>query len=78
MGEIVVGSFEAKNRLSHLLDRVAAGSRVTITKRGKPVALLISASTDTAADLVAAFRIFRARAKSAPESLKSLIEEGRR
>ena len=36
-----IGAFEAKNKLSQLLDRVAAGEDITITRRGKPVALLI-------------------------------------
>jgi prevent-host-death family protein len=35
-----IGVFEAKNRLSELLDRVERGERVTITRRGKPVATL--------------------------------------
>ena len=36
-----VGAFEAKNKLSELLDRVEKGERVLITRRGKPVAELI-------------------------------------
>jgi prevent-host-death family protein len=35
-----VGTFEAKNRLSELLDRVERGEQVIITRRGKPVAML--------------------------------------
>ena len=35
-----IGAFEAKTRLSELLDRVARGHRYRITKRGKPVAEL--------------------------------------
>lgn len=34
---------EARERLSQLLDQVAAGEQVTITRRGKPVARLIPA-----------------------------------
>lgn len=33
-----VGAFEAKTHLSALLDRVERGERITITRRGKPVA----------------------------------------
>jgi prevent-host-death family protein len=35
-----IGAFEAKTRLSELLDQVAQGRRYRITKRGKPVAEL--------------------------------------
>lgn len=36
-----IGAFEAKTHLSALLDRVAAGEEIVITKRGKPVARLV-------------------------------------
>lgn len=36
-----VGAFEAKNTLSALLDRVAHGEEIVITRHGKPVARLI-------------------------------------
>ena len=39
-----VGSFEAKTKLSELLDNVEAGETVTITRHGKPVARLVPAS----------------------------------
>ena len=58
---ITVGAFEAKTRLSSLLDRVAAGEEVVITKHGRPVARLIGARQ---AD--------RARIKSAFNKLKTL------
>jgi prevent-host-death family protein len=35
-----IGAFEAKTRLSELLDRVARGQVYRITRRGKPVAEL--------------------------------------
>ena len=38
---ITVGAFAAKTHLSALLDRVARGEEVTITKHGKPVAKLV-------------------------------------
>jgi prevent-host-death family protein len=42
-----VGTFEAKNKLSELLDRAERGERVVITRRGKPVAELVPvAQTD--------------------------------
>jgi prevent-host-death family protein len=38
---ISAGSFEAKTHLSSLLERVAEGEEVVITKHGKPVARLV-------------------------------------
>ena len=37
-----IGAFEAKNTLGSLLDRVERGEEVVITRRGKPVARLVS------------------------------------
>jgi prevent-host-death family protein len=37
-----VGAFEAKNKLSELLDEVARGGEVVITRHGKPVARLVA------------------------------------
>lgn len=39
-----VGVFEAKNRLTALLDEVEAGAEVLITRRGNPVARLVPAA----------------------------------
>jgi len=36
-----IGAFEAKTRLSSLLERVAQGETFTITRHGKPVAQLV-------------------------------------
>ena len=38
-----VGAFEAKNKLSALLDEVEHGEEVVITRHGKPVARLVPA-----------------------------------
>lgn len=80
---LTLGTFEAKNKLSALVDLASKGSRIWITKRGRPVALLSSGVEETARpggdDLVSAFRAIRARTKSVKgATLKSLIEEGRR
>ena len=37
---ITVGAYEAKTHLSNLLERVAKGESVTITKHGRPVAVM--------------------------------------
>jgi prevent-host-death family protein len=58
---LTVGAFEAKTHLSALLDRVAAGEEVVITKHGKPVARL-----------VAAHRVDQTRAHEAFAKLKEL------
>jgi prevent-host-death family protein len=36
-----VGSYEAKTHLPQLLERVENGERIMITKRGKPVAMVV-------------------------------------
>ncbi len=78
----MVGVFEAKNRLSALLDEVKLGGEVLITRRGKPIARLVPAEAG----------FDRARARRAAEglrvaskgqtlgglTLKELISEGRR
>ena len=37
-----VGAFEAKNKLSELLDEVERGGEIVITRHGKPVARLVA------------------------------------
>lgn len=39
-----VGAFDAKTRLSELLDRAANGEVIEITKHGRPVARLVPAN----------------------------------
>jgi prevent-host-death family protein len=41
---IEVGAFEAKNKLSALLDRVEKGEEIVITRHGRPIAKLIPAN----------------------------------
>ncbi len=40
---------EAKRRFSELLDRVADGERIVVTRRGKPTAALVSPEDETTA-----------------------------
>ncbi len=80
-GTLHIGTFEAKNKLSSLVDQASKGSRIWITKRGKRAALLSSGVEHlgkTDMDLVASFRQIRKRSQSGKDSLKSLIEVGRR
>jgi prevent-host-death family protein len=39
-----IGTFEAKNKLSSLLDRAEKGEVIEITRRGKPIAELRAAA----------------------------------
>lgn len=76
---MTVGVFEAKTKLSELLDKVAAGQEVIITKRGVPVAYL-SGIEDRRARTRAALAALRELSKQVepgPESVVDLIEEGR-
>ena len=76
-----VATFDAKNRLSALLDEVARGTEITITRRGVPVAKLvpIGPGFDRAAARAAAdgLRATSRGARLDGLSLKALIDEGR-
>jgi prevent-host-death family protein len=77
-----IGAFEAKNKLSALLERVERGEEILITRRGKPVAKLVPAVSppNRIAALEAADRILE-RSRSATLgglSIKELVAEGRR
>ena len=57
----MIGAYEAKTHLPQLLDRVARGERLTITRHGKPVAQLIPVTTDRQRAQQAAVRIVERR-----------------
>lgn len=79
-----VGSYEAKTHLPALLDRVARGESITITKHGKPVAQLVPVQPARSQDVGSAVReMLEFRDKSGPVlgddlSIRDLITEGRR
>ena len=77
-----VGAYEAKTHLAALLDEVERGERVTITRHGRPVAVLMPPSGlpgRTAEEAVAALLEFRrGRRLGAGLSVRDLIDEGRR
>ena len=78
-----VGTYEAKTRLSELLERVAAGEEIAITRHGEEVALLVSphgraAPAQSFGASVAAWRKTREKVKLNGVSVRSLINEGRR
>lgn len=78
---VTVGAFEAKTHLSALLDRVAAGEEVVITKHGKPVARLVAARQIERAQVSEAFEKLIALRKGTTLgglSWKELRDQGRR
>jgi prevent-host-death family protein len=74
-----VGVYEAKTRLTALLDRVEHGEQFTITKHGRPIARLIPvARTDRDRRRQAIARIKELRkGQVLGGSLKELVAEGR-
>ena len=79
---VTVGAYEAKTRLPELLRMVEAGERVTITRHGRPVALLTAPAglpEKTAAEAVEALAEFGSGRRLGPSlSVLDLIQEGRR
>lgn len=76
-----VGSYEAKTHLPKLLQRVANGESITITKHGVPVAILVPANgrrRSAAKEVIAEIKQLRKGRKLRGLSLRKLIEEGRR
>lgn len=78
----VVGAYKAKTHLSELLQKVAAGEEITITRHGIPVARLVPAKTKASAEerLAAIRRIQKLASGLSLDGLKikDLIIAGRR
>ena len=74
-----VGLFEAKQKLSELVEQAAAGERIGITRRGKLAAVIVSVKGEY--DLRGIFenldRVRRRARRVKGVSVKDLIEEGR-
>jgi prevent-host-death family protein len=76
-----VGAYEAKTHLPRLLDAVAHGETITITKHGVPVAVLVPPSDAQRPDpgaVIAAIRELRKGMTLGDLSIRDLIEDGRR
>lgn len=75
-----VGAYEAKTHLPRLLDAVAAGKSVMITKHGVPVAKLVPAyrQRPQASEVIVSLREARRGVTLGGLSLADLISEGRR
>jgi prevent-host-death family protein len=74
-----VGLFEAKQKLSELVERASSGEKIGITRRGKLTAVIVSARPDvTAQDIFDDIERIRKRARRTRKlNVKNLIEEGR-
>ena len=84
-----VTAFEAKTRFGKLLERVARGEEIVITRHEKPIARIVPEgrrNLDEVRAAVAGLRELRGKiaarlgrnAKLSSAQIKSLIEEGRR
>lgn len=75
-----VGLFEAKQKLSELVERARVGEKIGITRHGELTAVLVPAASEI--DLKDIFKdIEKIRKRSKPGrgvSVKELVEEGRR
>lgn len=74
-----VGLFEAKQKLSELVEQAAMGERIGITRRGKLAAVIVSVKGEY--DLSGIFKSLEEVRKRAHRlkglNVKDLIEEGR-
>ncbi|MHC4470325.1 MAG: type II toxin-antitoxin system Phd/YefM family antitoxin [Planctomycetota bacterium] len=76
-----VGADEAKTHLLRLLDRVARGERITITRHGVPVAELVPAGPKREREIRDVLREIRRLRKGrtlSREEVREMLEEGRR
>lgn len=77
----MIGAYEAKTHLPRLLDEVAKGKTITITKHGVPVAMLVPAPETrhkSIREVIEALREFRKGKTLGGITIRELIEEGRR
>jgi prevent-host-death family protein len=75
-----VGIYEARTRLSELLDKVGKGEEVTVTRHGVPIARIIPVDRDkkiATRDAIAAMQEFGRGRSLRGLSLKKMIGQGR-
>ena len=78
---VAVGAFAAKAQFSGLLERVARGEEVVITKHGRPVAKLVPAQThdrERVAEAIRRLKELRVGTTLGGISWRELRDEGRR
>jgi len=76
-----IGSFEAKTHFAALLERVAHGEIIKITKRGVPIAKLVPTESNQPSDrqkLALEIRQLRQGVRLDGLHIRDLINEGRR
>jgi prevent-host-death family protein len=77
-----IGAYDAKTNLSKLLDRVARGEEIRITRNGRPIARLVPEPPEEVRDIravIAEIREFRKNRTLGDDiTIRELIEEGRR
>ena len=76
-----VGSYEAKTHLPALLDRVAQGEQITITRHGVPVAMLVPPTASRKTEIQATIQAMlesRKKWRLNGLSIREMIDEGRR
>ena len=76
---LTIGAFEAKNRLSELLDAAENGEEIMITKHGRPVAKLVPVETfdrAKAREAIEWLKDFRKKHPLRGLKIKDLINEG--
>jgi prevent-host-death family protein len=75
-----VGAFQAKTQLSQLLDQVEKGEAVTITRHGRPVAVLTPVAPAKTGEkwLAEIKRLRKGITLGGRASIRQLIDEGRR
>ena len=78
----MIGADEARTHMSALLDRVANGERITITRHGVPAALLVPVAQGerklSYKEIVEGMRELRKRVKPGKMSVRDMVSEGRR
>jgi prevent-host-death family protein len=78
---MVIGIYEAKSRLSKLVERAEAGEEVILTRRGKPVAKIVNVAPATRRSRALLLKEIRALSRRVriPKrvSLREVIAEGR-
>ncbi len=79
MGISAVGIYDAKNKLSQLVDRVEAGETIALTRHGRQVALLtpVNAEHPDARQAIQKLRELRRGARLGGLKIRALRDEGR-
>ncbi|MGI8608569.1 MAG: type II toxin-antitoxin system Phd/YefM family antitoxin [Candidatus Dormibacteria bacterium] len=75
-----VGAYEARTHLAALLDEVVLGERITITRHGVAVAMIVPPGEVQVepSELIDRIRKLRAGKRLGEGTIRELIDEGRR